>query len=149
MASKLIDSRPTVVVYTPTLSTEAQICSFWSYPSGSTLLRTVSQADFDADRGKALLDSLSDAVEQILGEGLAVAAAGSQGLDNSNLIFDAVTFTVEYVPPTSVPGRILGSIDIPVNLLTVDTQFSAFLSGKTAQELIVDEYDRLKALAGN
>ena len=148
MASQLIDARPTVIVYSPQVSEEGQLCSFFSWPSGSTLQRTVSQSDFNADKGKALLDSLSDAVEQILGEGIAIGASGSQGLDTFNLVFDAVTFTVEYVPPQSVPGRILGDVEIPVRTLTIDTQFGSFLSGKTAQELILDEYNHLKTLAG-
>src|SRR5690348_11261045 len=103
-----IDSRPTVITYSPTLSEEAMIVTFTSTPSGSTLIRTVPQASFAQDKGKALLDSLSDAVEQILGEGIATGAAGTQGLDDSGLIFDAVTFTVEYVPSAPTPGRILG-----------------------------------------
>ena len=143
-----IDSRPTVQVYSPTLAEEAEIITFTSTPSGSVLIRTVAQADFDADKGKALIDSLSDAVESILQEGIATSASGSQGVDDSGLIFDAVTFTVEYVPQRVAPGRILGDVQIPVPTLTLDTQFGSAAGVVTAPELILAEYNRLKALTG-
>ena len=148
MAAFLKDSRPTVQVYSPTLAEEALICTFESTPSGSYLIRTVSQADFTADKGQALLSSLSSAVESILGEGIATSAVGTQGVDDSGLIFDAVTFTVEYVPTVSTPGRILGDVQIPVNVLTLDTQFTSGTGVVSAPELILNEYNRLKALAG-
>lgn len=148
MPGFLQDSRPTVQVYSPTLAEEAEICTFTSAPSGSTLIRTVAQTDFAADKGKALLDSLSDAVESILQEGIATSAVGSQGVDDSGLIYDAVTFTVEYVPTRTVVGRVLGDVQIPVNVLTLDTQFGSVAGVVTAPELILDEYNRLKALAG-
>ena len=150
-----IDSRPTIQVFSPTLAEEAELVTFTSTPSGSTLIRTIPQPAFDKDQGKPLLDSLSDAVESILGEGIATSASGSQGVDDSGLIYDAVTFTVEYVPTTPIPGRIVGTVQIPVTTLTLDTSFGAggaqFGLGTgiaTAPELIQAEYDRLKALTG-
>lgn len=146
-----VDTRPTVQTFSPTLAEEAQICTFYSYPSGSILIRTVPQTDFATDGGLALMNSLSDAVENILGEGIAVAAAGEQGLDVSGLIYDAVTFTVEYVPPTSIPGRIIGNVTIPVQTLTLDTSIaggSGVPGITTAPELILAEYNALKKSAG-
>lgn len=149
MTARAIDSRPTVQVFSPTLAEEAQIVTFRSFPSSSVLIRTIAQSDANAaDGGQSLLDSLSNSVESILQEGLAVAAAGTQGIDASGLIFDAVTFTVEYVPSPSVPGRILGDVQIPVDTLTLDTQFTSGTGITSAPELILAEYNRLKALAG-
>lgn len=142
------DSRPTVQVYSPTLAEEAELVTFTSTPSGSTLIRTIAQADFDADRGKALIDSLSDAVESILQEGIATGASGSQGVDDQGFIFDAVTFTVEYVPQRTIPGRLIANVQIPVSVLTLDTQFGSLDTLTTAPEMILNEYNRLKALAG-
>lgn len=148
MPSQLINSNTVVQVYSPTLADQAEYCTFYSFPSGSTLTRTVSEADFKGDKGKALLDSLSDAVESILGEGIAVAATGTQGIDANNFVFDAVLFTVQYVPPFSIPGTITGTVEVPVTTLTADTAFASFIQGGSAQELILEEYNRLKALAG-
>lgn len=144
----LLSSAATVQVYSPILVSDALICTFQSAPSGSVLIRTVPQASFAADQGGALLESLSDAVEGILGEGIATDATGTQGVDNSGLLYDAVLFTVAYVPPTPIPGAITGSVEIPVTVLTADTSFGAFLTGGSAAERILAEYNRLKALAG-
>jgi len=148
MPYQLLSSAATVQVYSPTLVSDALICTFVSYPSGSTLISTVPQASFDADQGAGLLESLSAAVEQVLGEGIAVDATGTQGVDTSGLLYDAVLYTVAYVPPTPIPGTITGTVEVPVNVLTADTQFGSFLTGGTAAERILAEYNRLKALAG-
>lgn len=143
-----IDSRPTVQVFSANLAEEAELVTFTSTPSNSTLIRTIAQADFEADKGKALIDSLSDAVESILQEGIATGAAGSQGVDDAGLIFDAVTFTVEYVPQRTIPGRLIANVQIPVATLTLDTQFGGIVGLDTGPETILAEYNRLKALAG-
>ena len=148
MSQTLLDSSVQIQVYGPNLSEEVQLCWCMSFPSGSVLVRSVPQADFIADRGKALLDSLSNAVESILQEDFVIAAAGNQGIDLNELIFDAVTFTVEYVPPFSIPGQIRGTVEIPVYLIVADTSFGGAITGPTAQELLIAEYNRLKALAG-
>ena len=148
MPYRLLDSTDVVQVFSPTLVTEALLCTIASAPSGSILLRTVPQSEFKADRGAGILNSLSDAVEQVLGEGIATAANGTQGTDSSELLYDAVVFTVAYVPSYLTPGVIEGTVEVPVNVLTADTQFGSFLTGGTAQERILTEYNRLKALAG-
>jgi hypothetical protein len=148
MAYRLLDSTDVVQVFSPSLVSDALLCTIESAPSGAILIRTVPQAEFQADRGAGILTSLSDAVESILGEGIATAAAGTQGLDPSGLLYDAVVFTVVYVPPYLTPGTIEGTVEIPVNVITADTQFGGFLTGGSAAERILDEYNRLKALAG-
>ena len=148
MSYVLLDSLPTVQVFSPSLVSQGLLCTIGSSPSGSTLIRTVPQASFQADQGAGLLSSLSDAVEAILQEGIATAAAGVQGIDASNLLYDAVLFTVTYVPPSPIPGEITGSVEIPVTSITADTQFGSFLQGGNAADLILAEYNRLKALAG-
>src|SRR5690348_1299815 len=148
MPAQAINAVPTLQTYGPGLSQEAEFVTFYSFPSGSTLVRTIAHQDYVADKGLGLLNSLSDAVESLLQEDYVVAASGTQGLDDSDLIFDAVTFTVQYVPPTPIPGQILGDVQVPVTILTADTSFSSFLSGGSATDLLLAEYNRLKALAG-
>ena len=148
MPAHLIASSDTVQVFSPSLVADALICTAVSSPSGSVLLRTITKADFDADKGKGLLDSLSAAVEQILQEGIATDAAGIQGVDASGLLYDAVVFTVTYVPPGASAGGITATTEIPVNSLTLDTQFGSFVTGPTPAEQILATYNHLKTLAG-
>ena len=148
MSYVLLDSLPTVQVFSPTLVSQALVCTIQSAPSGSVLLRTIPQTSFQADQGAGLLESLSDAVENILHEGIATGAAGTQGLDESNLLYDAVLFTVTYIPPAPIPGEIIGSVEIPVLNITADAGFGGFIQGGSAADIINAEYQRLKALAG-
>lgn len=147
MGVQLLSSDPTVQVIGQ-LTTDALFCTFVSTPSGSILNRTVGQVDFQSGAGNALLVSLSDAVESVLGEGIATAAVGTQAIDASGLLADQVQFTVTYVPPYNTPGRIQGVVTVPVNVLTADTQFGAFIGGGSAADQIAAEYQRLKGLAG-
>lgn len=139
---------PTLQSYGPGLTTEAEFVTFVSAPSGSILVRTIPHQDYVADKGKGLIDSLSDAVESLLQEDYIVAASGTQGLDDSDLIFDAVTFTVQYMPPTPIAGQLLGDVQVPVTILVADTSFGNFLKGGSATDLLLAEYHRLQALAG-
>lgn len=148
MSYQLLDSVSTVQVFSATLVSDALYCSLRSFPSGSYLNRTVPQTSFDADTGAGLLTSLSDSVENILGEGIATSAVGSQGIDSSNLLYDGVIFTVAYAPPYTSPGTITGDVEIPVDVLTADLSLGLTHSGGTAPERILAEYNRLKALAG-
>lgn len=142
-----IASYPTVKIVGG-VATDAVMVTFISTPSGSTLQRVVSDPDFQADRGKALIDSLSAAVEEILGEGIAIAATGSQGIDPSDFIVDAVTFTVGYTPPNGAPNALTATVEIPITTLTADTQFGSFLRGGSAAEIIQGTYAKLQELAG-
>lgn len=148
MAYQLLASSTTVQVYGPQVAAEALICTIASAPSGSQLIRTVPKDEFERDQGAGLLNSLSDATESVLGEGIAVDAVGTQTVDSSGLLADEVTFTVEYVPTYPAPGPITATVDVPVNVLTADTGFGSFLTGGTAQERILATYNKLKALAG-
>jgi hypothetical protein len=148
MAYQLLDSTDVVQVFSPSLVSDALLCTIISAPSGSILIRTVPQAEFQADRGAGILNSLSDAVESVLGEGIATAANGTQGIDQNGFLYDAIVYTVTYVPSYETPGAITGTVEVPVNVQTADTQFGSFLTGGSAAERILDEYNRLKALAG-
>jgi hypothetical protein len=150
MPQKLLASNETVQVFSPTLVSDALICTILSAPSGSILIRTITLTDFAADHGAALLGSLSDAVESLLGEGLAVAAAGTQGFEQSSgLLSDLVVFTVAYPQGAGTDAQITATVSIPVTIITIDTQFGSFLQDTTAApQLILDTYNRLKTLAG-
>ena len=147
MSYQTLDSTETVQVFSPTLVSDALLVTIRSFPSGSVLVRTVPQDIFAAGGTSPILASLSDAVEQELEAGIATAAAGTQALDDSGLIYDAVTFTVSYTPPNTVPGTLTATVDVPVDVLTADTSCGSFLTGGTAAERIHATYYQLKGMA--
>jgi hypothetical protein len=148
MGYRLLNSNDTVQVFGPNLVRDALSCTIQTSPSGAIVNRAVPLADFQADQGATLLGSLADAVESILGEGTAVAASGTQGVDPSGLLYDAVRFTVAYTPAGGTPGAITADVEIPVDVVTADTQFSSFLTGGSAAERIAATYAKLQAMAG-
>lgn len=147
MGYRLLSSTDTFISYSPDTGTPAIRCSIVTTPRGAIVLRAIPQADFEADRGKALLTSLANAVEQQLEAGTAIAASGYQGVDAAGLLVDYVRFTVGYTPEGGTPGEITADVDVPVNVLTADTQFGSFLEGGSAAERIADTYARLQAMA--
>ena len=147
MSYQTIDSIEVVQVFSPTLVSDALLVTIRSYPSGSVLIRTVPQDIFSSGGTSPILASLSDAVEQILEAGVATAAAGTQGIDDSGLLYDAVVFTVTYVPSMPIPGEISATVTIPVDVVTADTQFGSFLTGGSAADQINATYERLAAMA--
>lgn len=147
MAYRLISSQDTVQVLGGTNVQDALLCTVQSGPSGSYLVRTIPAASFQADQGQGLLASLANAVEQILEAGTAIAASGFQGVDAADLLVDFVRFTVGYTPEGGTPGEITADVDIPVNVVTADTQFGSFLEGGSAVERIDATYQKLAAMA--
>ena len=149
MAAGIVyDAKPVVQVSGPNLAGEARLATFQSLPSNSTLIYTIPETSYQDNQGRALLDSLSNAVENLLSAGVAISAEGTQGIDPSGLIFDAVTFTVRYVPPVPIPGEILGDVQIDVRVVDADLSIIGGSGAQNAAQLIDDEYNRLKALAG-
>ena len=142
-----IDSVDVVQVHSPTLVTDALLVTFQSFPSGSVLILTVPQNAFEGGGGPGLLRDLSDAVEGLIQGGLATAAQGVQGIDPSGLIFDAVDFTVTYVPPTPTAGTLTAQVQVPVGVITLDTAIAAAYPGGNATERLQATYDRLAQLA--
>ena len=148
MGYTLLNSVDQVQVYGPDLVAEVLVCTFQSTPSGAVLVRVVPQQSFQADGGKALLSSLSDAVEQILQAGTATGAEGNMRLDANNLLVDYVDFTVTYTPPTPGPGEITAVVSIPVQTITADLSILGGSSGfQSAPELIDATYQKLAAMA--
>jgi hypothetical protein len=148
MTYRLVNSYDTVQVLSPTLAVEAIYCTILSMPSGSIVQRAVPKTEFESDQGVGILESLSTAVEDMIAGGLATAASGTQGVDDSGLLYDAVTFTVQYTPPGVIAGTLTTTVDVPVDVLTADTSFGSFLTGGSAQERVRAAYDSLVKLAG-
>ena len=147
MSYRLLNSVENFQVYGPDLAAETLVCTIESYPSGSTLVRTVPLTEFQADAGQGILSSLSNAVENILQAGVATAAVGNQRVDTSGLLADYVDFTVTYVPSPPVPGSITTVVQVPVNVLTADTSLLGGSGASSAPDLINEAYQKLAAMA--
>jgi hypothetical protein len=148
MTYRLEDSYDTVQVLSPTLAVDAIYCTIITAPSGSVVQRAVPKTEFQSDAGAGILNSLANAVEEALAGGLASAAVGTQDVDESGLLYDAVIFTVEYTPPNLIAGALTTTVTIPVDVLTADTSFGSFLTGGSAADRLRAAYDKLVALAG-
>lgn len=148
MSYDLLDSIESVQVYSPQLVADVLICTIQSHPSGSVIMRTIPQVDFEGDKGKGLLTSFSDAVENVLEAGTAISAYGLQLVDDSGLLVDLVRFTVSYAPPAGTPGSITATVDIPVRTLTADISITGGSAGfQSAADLIGETYQRLAAMS--
>ncbi len=151
MSYHLENSYDTVQVLSPTLAVEAIYCTIMTFPSGSIVQRAVPKDAFSQNKGFGILSSLATAVEDMIAGGLADSASGSQTVDASGLIADVVVFTVSYTPPNPIAGTLTTTVEVPVDVLTADTQFGSFLTGGTggsAADRVRAAYDSLVTLAG-
>src|SRR6185437_1824857 len=120
MGYLLKNSYDTVQVYGANFVQDVIYCTIQTTPHGAFVSRVVPTAEFQQDQGQGLLSSLADSVENILGEGIAVAAAGVQTVGPDGFLADSVRFTVAYTPPGGSPGDVTADVDIPVTTLTAD-----------------------------
>lgn len=148
MSYRLLSSYDTVQVLGATSAVDVIYCTIVTSGSGSIVQRAVPKAEFVTDQGEGILLSLADAVDNAISGGLADAATGTQDIDESGLLFDAVVFTVSYTPNTPTTGPITTTVTIPVDVLTADTSFGGFLTGGSAADRLRAAYDSLVRLAG-
>lgn len=148
MSYRLLSSYDTVQVLGATSAVDVIYCTIATSGSGSIVQRAVPKAEFVQDNGEGILSSLADAVDNAISGGLADAATGTQDLDESGLLYDAVVFTVSYTPNTPTTGPITTTVTIPVDVLTADTSFGGFLTGGSAADRLRAAYDSLVKLAG-
>lgn len=148
MGYVLLSSYDTVQVLSATSAVDVIYCTIVTSGSQSVVQRAVPKTEFTNDQGAGILDSLATAVDDAISGGLASFAVGTQGVDPQGLIYDAVTFTVEYTPnyPTAAP--LTTTVEVPVDVLTADTSFGGFLTGGSAADRLRAAYDSLVKLAG-
>lgn len=149
MASyELKGSYSTVQVLGPSLINDVVYCTIETIPSGVIASMPVDQSAFDGGTAGTLLDGFAQAIELVMQQGEAVAGQGQQTIDQSGLLQDVVTFTVEYTPPGAGATSITAQADVPVPLLsTVET-----IGGQTtiadAEAIVHAVYLNLENLAG-
>jgi hypothetical protein len=148
VAYSLISSYDTVQVLSATTAVDVIYCTIVTSGSNSVVQRTVPKTEFSQDQGEGILSSLADAVDNAISGGLATSAVGTQGVDDSGLIYDAVIFTVTYTPSRPTAGPLTTTVTIPVDILTADTSFGGFITGGSASDRLDAAYQSLVKLAG-
>lgn len=148
MGYVLKSSYDTVQVLSATSAVDVIYCTIVTDGSGSVVQEAITKHEFEANQGAGELNTLADAVDGAISGGLATFAVGTQGVDASGLIFDAVTFTVEYVPPQPTFAPITTTVEIPVGVLTLDPAIALHITGGNTTERLQAAYDKLKTLAG-
>lgn len=148
MGYVLQSSYDTVQVLSSTSAVDVIYCTIVTDGSGSIVQMAITKTEFNANQGAGDLNTLADAVDGAISGGQAISAVGTQGVDANGLIYDAVTFTVQYVPSRPTIGPLTTTVEIPVFLLTLDVGIALQYPGGNATERLQAAYDQLKTLAG-
>lgn len=148
MGYVLESSFDTVQVLSSTSAVDVIYCTIRTSGSGSVVQEAIAKSQFVANQGAGELNTLADAVDGAISGGLASFAVGTQGVDAAGLIYDAVTFTVQYVPPGPTFAPITTTVEIPVGILTLDPAIALHLPGGNTTERLQAAYDQLRTLAG-
>jgi hypothetical protein len=145
----------TVQVLSATEVADVERVPFVTTPSGVSGWRYVPYQAFIAEGVDTWIGPLAQAIEDLFSGGLASYATMIEDIDpTTNLLADYLQVTVSYTPPRGGYTSTT-SVDIPVNLLTLDTGFFGVLatgsSGATLQSpaaMLGAAYDRLVQTAG-
>jgi hypothetical protein len=93
-------------------------------------IRYVPYASFDLQFIEVLVTPIAFAIESILGSGLAVGATFVQDLDASNLLTNAMEFTVQVQSSKpGISGPFTTTVTIPIQTLHDTTDFAPFFAG--------------------
>lgn len=149
MASySLLASESTVQVLSPTVVNDVVYCTISTSPSAVIASIPVQQTVFNANQGASELTNFANAVEDIMTNKAVIGAVGSQIIDANGLIQDNVTFTVQYVPPSSGSSAVTAEADVPAGMLNFsDGEIGSTLL-QEVDAIINGVLANLKSLAG-
>lgn len=151
MAFQPLDSYRTVKVLSATDVVDVQYVSAISLPSGFGFAYAVPYDSWVSGAGNGLLDVIATQLEQIGSNGQMVASSPVQDLDANGLLVDYVAAVVEYSQAAQGLPPLQGTANIPVQaFFGQDTGIGGFHipGSQSPNQYVVDEYDRLQALAG-
>ena len=144
----LVGSYETVQVLSPTTINDVVYCTIKTHPSGVIASLPINKTLFDAGQSGVELRAFAQAIEQTMNDPRVIAAAGSQSIDDSGLLADNVTFTVQYVDPVHAPNGATALATVPVYALNFSNLSSAGAQEGTVNTTIDGVYANLKAAAG-
>jgi hypothetical protein len=117
MAYNLFSSESTVHVLSPTEILDAVRATVVTPNRGVIAASIVPEAHWGTVRGTQQLDQYAWGIEWLLDHTSAIAAIGTQSIDDNGLLQHQVTFTLEYTPPGAPTGKITAQVDVPNVLL--------------------------------
>jgi hypothetical protein len=120
-------------------------------PNGLGFAYSIPYDSYLAGDGGGLLDVIATQLEELFSNGQMIASEATQDLDGNGLIADFVTATVQYDQTATGLPPITGAVDIPVQaFFNQDTGIGGFRvpGAKSPNEYVLEEYNRLVALAG-
>ena len=129
-----IDSYRDVQVISGSQVLDVQVVSAVTKPSGVTFSRAVPYQEWINQTGFDVIAQTAGAIEDLISGGLAVGGSGAEEVDPSNLLRFVVEFIVQADTPPGLPGPFQTTVTIPVDSLTLDTQFGAFIQGGSAAD---------------
>ena len=144
----LVGSYETVQVLSPTTINDVVYCTIKTQPSGVVASLPINKTLFDAGQSGDELRAFAQAIETVMSDPRVIAGAGSQSIDDSGLLADNVTFTVQYVDPVHAPNGATALATVPVYALNYSNMSSAGAQENTVNTIIDGVYANLKAAAG-
>ena len=148
MAYGVINSFRTVLVLSNTTVLDAEYVVAQTIPHGFGFAYAVPIESWKADRAVGLLSVIADQLEALAANGEAVGSVPVQDVDNNGLLADAVDVTVAYDRAAQGLPPLYGSVTIPIQaFFTQETGIGGFHTGEPPNQYVVDEYNRLAALA--
>src|SRR5262252_3567852 len=126
----VLNERQTVQVFSPTLVKDVQEVEFQSFPSGSILTVYVPKEAWDSSGAEGSIAPFVEKVEEAIAGGLAASASSFQDVDpDTNLLTDYVRFVVVYRGPPPLSVVLSTNVDVPYNIVILDTQFGGGFGG--------------------
>ena len=140
-----IDSYRDVQVLSASSVIDVQIVSAVTKPSGVTFSRAVPYQEWINQTGFDVIGQTATAIEDLISGGLASGGSGAEEVDASGLLQFVVEFVVQAQTPAGMPGPFQTTVTIPVEALTLDTQFGSFLTGGSPADQLRAALDALNA----
>lgn len=147
-AYTVVTSYRTVKVLSQTEVLDAEYVLCTTVPHGFGFAYAVDIADWKRDQAVGLLEVIALQLEALAANGEAVGSVAVQDVDNSGLLTDAVEVTVAYDRSAQGLPSLYGSVTIPIQaFFNQETGIGGFHIGEPPNQYVVDEYNRLAALA--
>lgn len=147
----ILYSYRSIQVMSQTLTLDCEYCICQTIPHQLGFNYAVPYDTFKAGDALGLLDVISTQLEGFYANGEVVASSGIQDIDKSGLISDWVAVVVEYNRDAQGLPPLQGTVNIPAQaFFNQETGIGGFHvpGSEPPNQYVVDEYDRLRALAG-
>lgn len=147
----VVNSFRTVQVLSATTVQDAEMVTAQTIPSGLTFAYAVPIEAWLAGTGEALLDVIATQLEgmSVASGGHVAASTPTQDIDLNGLLTDTVDVTVVFDRSSASLPPLYGTVAIPIQaFFNQQTGIGGFHVGEAPNQYVVDEYNRLAALAG-